>query len=144
MINELYALSESLAKAKISPKEWHREFKSLPRATVKSPCFRIFVSSRLAIGNIDELSSEEAGRLRKWEPNNGASFPAFNMPPLYRVYKDDQVKKLDEILKGKRPLDIEEIKSWCTAEANNWDGNTQRKGFPKIKYYILASEGCSV
>jgi hypothetical protein len=127
MVNELYALSDVLAKAKISPKEWHREFKSLPRASEKSPCFRIGISSNNAIAHIDEIDREKAARLRKWEPSNGMSFPAFNMPPLYRVHKEDQIKKLDEILKGKAPFDFEEIKSWCTAEANNWDKKTAYK-----------------
>jgi hypothetical protein len=127
MINELYALSDVLTKAHICPKEWHREFKPLPKASVKSPCFRIFISSKKSIANIDEIAPEKAAKLRKWEPSNGVSFPAFNMPALYRIHNENQVKKLDEILKGKTAFNFEEIKSWCTAGTNNWDKNTVYK-----------------
>ncbi|MFP3041154.1 hypothetical protein LQZ19_04965 [Treponema primitia] len=127
MVNELYALSEAMDKAEISPKEWHREFKPLPKATAKAPCFRIRISPDLSICEVDTISAELAVILRKWEPNNGSSFPALNIPPLYRIDKQEKIKKLDGMLKGKTPFDFKEIKSWCVPDADNWDENTSNK-----------------
>jgi hypothetical protein len=127
MVNELYALSNALDEAKISPKDWHREFKLLPKATDKAPCFRIRIAPDLSVCEIDTISADQAAMLRKWEPSNGFSFPAFNVPALYRIHEQDKVQLLTNILRGKAPFDFKEIKSWCTDEANNWDTRTINK-----------------
>lgn len=121
MLNELCQLADALENAGISPKEWHPQLKPLPNASNKKPCYRISIADDNSVVNIDELNIELAVTLRKWEPNNGSSFPGFNIQPLYRMTGDDQKKKLKEWREGKDRVDIILLKSWCTESNNNWD-----------------------
>ncbi|ULQ60110.1 hypothetical protein K7I13_01930 [Brucepastera parasyntrophica] len=128
MINELYAVSEALTKSKINPKKWQREFKPLPRVSIKSPCLRICIGSDLRITEITIITDEDHSFfLRKWETSNGMSFPAFNCPPLYRADSDEQKGKLDSWLRGKEAVDVSLVRQWCTAETDNWTGTVLKK-----------------
>jgi hypothetical protein len=122
MLNELCQLADALERAEISPKDWHPQFKLLPKVSEKKPCYRISITVDRTISSIDELSVELAPVLRKWEPSNGSSFPGFNIQPLYRITDEEAKKKIKSMKEGKEPISLEILKSWCTEENNNWDG----------------------
>ena len=117
MLNELYTLSNTLTSKGISSKEWHREYKPIPKVTVKSPCIRIWISNDISICDVESISTELAQSLRKYGNNQG-TFPAFNIAPLYRITDSTQICSLEDIEKRNMIPDINTIKSWCIN--NNW------------------------
>lgn len=117
MINELYGLAKTLDSKGISSNEWHREYKTLPKVTEKSPCIRIWLDHDGSICGLEELNAEHASVLRKYG-NNQNSFPAFNISALYRLTDLETIDELERIEKGQVEPDIEKIKSWCIE--SNW------------------------
>lgn len=127
MLNELCDLSAALEQAGIIMKEWHPQLKPLPNATPKKPCYHIWINPDNSFYSIDVIDILHVSYLRKWEPNNGNSFPGFNIYPLYRI-TDEQIKaKITELKKGKAIISIDELRSWCSEQTNNWDDNTWKK-----------------
>lgn len=124
MLNELYSLSSVLESKNISTKEWHREYKLLPKVTPKAPCFRIWLSKDGSICDIESISAELAIFLRKFGSNQ-RSFPAFNIAPLYRITDEKQISDLEQIEKGTLVVDPSVIRSWCTND--NWDEDLVKK-----------------
>lgn len=128
MLNELYQLSIALQAAAITPCDWHKDFKSLPKANEKKPCYKITLGSNSKIADIVPLGNDFSGLLRKWEPSNGNSFPAFNIPPLYRVVAQDRKKMIEQWRKGKSVVNGKQLRCWCEeSHAQNWDKNTASK-----------------
>ena len=117
MINELYALSQTLSNIGIKSETWHREYKELPNASTRAPCLRIWVSEKGVIGGLDELKVETVQKLRKFG-NNQASFPAFNIKPLYRIFDEQQKKMLEEMTKDPSLLRVEIVKGLLIND--NW------------------------
>ena len=117
MINELHDLAKALDSKGISSYEWHREYKTLPKVTEKSPCIRIWLDYAGSICGLEELTAEHASVLRKYG-NNQNSFPAFNISALYRLTDLETIDELERIEKGQVEPDIEKIKSWC--KESNW------------------------
>ena len=117
MINELHNLAKVLESKGISSNEWHREYKTLPKVTAKSPCIRIWLDSDGSISGLEELTPEHASVLRKYG-NNQNSFPAFNISPLYRLTDLECIDELERIKRGQVEPNIETIKSWC--KEDNW------------------------
>ncbi|MDA8226793.1 MAG: hypothetical protein M0T74_03660 [Desulfitobacterium hafniense] len=122
MLNELYSLSTALKSKGISTKEWHREYKPLPKVTAKAPCIRIWLAKDSSIRGIENISAEFAQSLRKYGNNQG-TFPAFNIVPLYRITDKEQLSELEQIEKGTIPFD--KIKSWCVND--NWKESIVKK-----------------
>ncbi len=117
MLNELHTLSNILNSKGISSKEWHREYKSIPKVTAKAPCIRIWMSDDGSICDVESISTELAQSLRKYGNNQG-TFPAFNIAPLYRITDSAQISALEDIEKENTKLDVTKIQSWCLN--NNW------------------------
>jgi len=117
MINELHPLSGVLSDMDIQTRVWHREYKQLPNATTKSPCYRIWVTEAGTIDSISELDPDTVRKLRKYG-NNQASFPAFNIRPLYRIIDEDQKKTLEKIEKNPSVFQLSAVKSWLIND--NW------------------------
>jgi hypothetical protein len=124
MLNELYSLSTALKSKGISTKEWHREYKLLPKVTAKAPCIRIWLAKDGSIRGLESISAEFAQLLRKYGNNQG-TFPAFNIAPLYRITDKEQLSKLEQIEKGTIPPDFDKIKSWCVND--NWKESIVKK-----------------
>lgn len=124
MLNELYRLSGTLSGMKISTKEWCREYKPLPKASKKAPCFRIWLSDKKTICDIEELNAELVQTLRKFGNNQG-TIPAFNIAPLYRIVEEKRVNDIKRMINDHSLLDIEEIKQLCVN--NNWNNNLMKK-----------------
>ncbi|WP_418791806.1 hypothetical protein [Phosphitispora sp. TUW77] len=124
MLNELYSLSTVLKSKGISSKEWHREYKPLPKVTAKAPCIRIWLAKDGTVCEIESISAELAQLLRKYGNNQG-TFPAFNIVPLYRITDEEQLSELEQIEKDAITLDLDKIKSWCVND--NWQERIVRK-----------------
>ncbi len=124
MLNELYSLSATLESKGISTKEWHREFKLLPKVTAKAPCIRIWLAKDGSICGIESISAKLAQSLRKFGNNQG-TFPAFNIVPLYRITDVEQLSELDRVVKDNSTLDLDRIKSWCVND--NWKDSIVKK-----------------
>jgi len=122
MLNELYHLSEVLGGEGISLPVWHKDFKPLPNASGKKPCYRIMIGANGSISDIVPMQGDLVSCLRKWEPSNGHSFPGFNIQPLYRIADVDRKKALKKWRKDNKSVDREVVKEWCAdVEAMNWD-----------------------
>ncbi len=124
MLNELYSLSTALKNKGISTKEWHREYKPLPKVTAKAPCIRMWLAKDGSICGIESISAELTQLLRKYGNNQG-TFPAFNIVPLYRITDKEKLFELEQIEKGTIPPDFDKIKSWCVND--NWKESIVKK-----------------
>lgn len=122
MLNELFALSNTISEFEVETKEWHREYQTLPKA----PCFRIWISTEGHICGIDELDNELIPLLRKYGKKSGTAktFPAFNIVSLYRVIDEGQKRYLDNVEKGAIPFDFDKIKEYC--QEDNWVKSSQK------------------
>ena len=128
MLNELYHLSEVLGGEGISLPVWHKDFKPLPNASAKKPCYRIMIGANGSITEIAPMQGDLVACLRKWEQSNGHSFPGFNIQPLYRIADEDRKKALKTWRKDKKSIDRTILKEWCAdAEAINWDEKFNKK-----------------
>ena len=124
MLNELYSLSGTLKSKGISTKEWHREYKLIPKVTTKAPCIRIWLAKDGSICELESISAELAQSLRKFGNNQG-TFPAFNIVPLYRITDEKQISELEHIEKGHAAFDLGKIRSWCVID--NWKESVVNK-----------------
>jgi hypothetical protein len=124
MLNELYSLSTVLESKGIATKEWHREYKPLPKVTAKAPCIRIWLAKDGSICGIESISAALALSLRKYGNNQG-TFPAFNIVPLYRITDKEQLSELEQVEKGTITPDLDKIKSWCVND--NWKESIVKK-----------------
>lgn len=125
MINESYALAKSIADSGIITQEWHTAYKLLPKATVKAPCLRLWVSDNGEITGIEEMNPDAVSLLRKYGNNQG-TFPAFNIKPLFRITDSNQKMEIAELIAD--PSQIKLPIPQCWLENSNW----QHKGMKKI------------
>jgi len=117
MLNELCHLSIAIERAGITPRDWHKELKHLPNATLRKPCYKVLVGSDGSISRIEPMKNELVSSLRKWQlGSNGYSFPGFNVPPLYCVAGEGEKKLLEKWNKGKVQPDKGQLQQWCTKE----------------------------
>jgi len=94
MLDELFKTAAAIKHAGILTKDWHPKLKPLPKATAKAPCIRVWLDSEGHIVDLEPLSAEHAAKLRKFEPDNGKSFPGFNVRPLFiRTMPEADAKK---------------------------------------------------
>lgn len=128
MLNELYHAGMVLKNDGIETYEWQKDLKPLPNASDKKPCYRICIDSDSSVTAIEPMNRDTVTSLRKWERNNGDSFPGFNIPPLYRITGEGGKKLLKKWREGKESVDVNMLEEWCSvAEAKNWDDRTDKK-----------------
>jgi len=99
MIDELVKVADAIKSAGISTYDWHPALKTLPKATDKKPCFRIWLLDDGSVVDIEPLSCKLAQELRKYEPDLGSSLPGFNLYPLL-VTTTDKTEALNKVLAG--------------------------------------------
>ncbi|HOO44773.1 MAG TPA: hypothetical protein PLM29_00985 [Deltaproteobacteria bacterium] len=129
MLNELHHFSKVLDTIKgIKTYDWHKDFKPLPKASLKKPCYKILFGPEGSISEIEPMQIERVASLRKWEQSNGHSFPGFNIQPLYRVTDEDKKALLKKWREGKAAIDLVLIKEWIANEPQkNWDAKFTKK-----------------
>jgi len=127
MLNELYQLADVLKTINIERRDWHKDLKTLPKATIKKPCYKILIDKDISIKLIEPIIEDKIKFLRKWEKSNGNSFPGFNIQPLYRITDDGIKKKIKKWREGKEIIDTGALEAWCNADNANWDKKFEKK-----------------
>jgi len=97
MLNELYSLSATLENKGITVEEWHDDYQEIPNVSDKSPCIRLWIADDGTLCDIETLTAELAGKIRKYGGKQG-TFPVFNVFPLYRLINDEQIKNLEAVI----------------------------------------------
>lgn len=131
MLNELYDLSLSLARAGITPADWHPDLKELPKVSKAKPCFKIYLDSNGSVISIEAIEDDaKLEGLRKWQSGgNGYSFPCFNVRPLFKACKEypaneAERKHFDEWLKGVKKAPTLSADSESALKGFTESGNT--------------------
>lgn len=122
MLNELKDLSRNLISSGIELTDWHPNFDKCPKAGIT--CF-IYIADK---GNIDTISfpdpSFDVRTIRKWERANGCSFPAFNVPPLFRSTDDELIKEINDlkkVLQKDKSIETAKVNEFISSCSINWD-----------------------
>ncbi|NGZ07785.1 MAG: hypothetical protein CV088_00125 [Nitrospira sp. LK70] len=103
MLNELYEVSTALTSAGVKTASWHRHFKPNPKPGRQSPAYIVQIDSDGKIADVQTVfDRDRVGSIRKWEVENGVSFPSFNVVPLYKVA--GRKEEREEILKFRKEL----------------------------------------
>ncbi|MBI4651802.1 hypothetical protein HY745_11075 [Candidatus Desantisbacteria bacterium] len=132
MLNELRELSQSLINAGIQLTDWHPNFEKCPNATT---CF-IYLDKTDGINDIALPEPDfDVRSIRKWEKSNGCSFPAFNVPPLFKMQDDEgnksikekndilikEINQIKKYLKKGNPVESAKINELINNFVINWD-----------------------
>jgi len=122
MLNELRELARSLLTSGIEFTDWHQNFKKCPKSGMT--CF-VYLNEG---GDIEDITFPEPDfditTIRKWEKANGCSFPAFNVPSLYKTQNnetDNEVNQLRKDLRKEKPLASENLNKVMKKCVSNWD-----------------------
>ena len=122
MLNELRDLSRSLLTSGVEFTDWHPNFKKCPKSGMT--CF-IYLNEQ---GDIEDISFSEPDFditiVRKWEKANGCSFPAFNVPSLYKTQNDETASEVNQFkrdLKRGNPIASEVLNKVMENCVSNWD-----------------------
>lgn len=124
MINELFLLTSALERSGIQSRDWNGKYLLLPKVKKDAPCFRLWLEDIGGVIAIDNLTSELVDNLRK-VGNNQASFPGFNIAPLYRISDKAKIERLDQLLEDHSLINDDEIDNFC--QENNWRPSLVRK-----------------
>lgn len=123
MLNELRDLARSLLTSGVEVTDWHPNFKKCPKSGMT--CF-IYLNEH---GDIEDISFPEPDfditTVRKWEKANGCSFPAFNVPSLYKTQNDETASKVNQFkrdLKKGNPIASDVLNKVMENCVSNWDG----------------------
>lgn len=122
MLNELRDLTRSLSISGVEFTDWHPNFKKCPKRGMI--CF-ISLNDK---GDIEDIRFPEPDfditTVRKWEKANGCSFPAFNVPSLYKTQNDETANEINQLRKDLRkgkPLASENLYKVMENCVSNWD-----------------------
>ena len=122
MLNELRDLARSLLTSGVEFTDWHPNFKKCPKSGMT--CF-IYLNEQ---GDIEDISFPEPDFditiVRKWEKANGCSFPAFNVPSLYKTQNDETASEVNQFkrdLKRGNPIASEVLNKVMENCVSNWD-----------------------
>jgi hypothetical protein len=135
MLNEIYDAASRLVDCDISPKDWHKEYRS-----VRKPkrVFFVFLDQLGGIANIERVNDPaEVTGLYTWESKGDLrqSFPYFNIPPLLRIHfdpkTDEDDKSIEKALKANE-LTGEQIRNFLARVENaestkKWDTRAYNK-----------------
>jgi hypothetical protein len=131
MLNELFELAASQQNTGITNRDsWHGSYKPCPKGATT---VRLLLNRDGGVSNFElirDIAHIEA--IRKYEPANGQSFPAFNIKPLYWADSDDvrlKIKAVKKQIETGQSVDpsIAEILGACSVL---W-GNTDKKNLGK-------------
>ncbi|OGW22587.1 MAG: hypothetical protein A2Z82_08785 [Nitrospirae bacterium GWA2_46_11] len=122
MLNELRDLARSLLTSGVEFTDWHPNFNECPKSGMT--CF-IYLNEH---GDIEDISFPEPDfdvtTVRKWGKANGCSFPAFNVPSLFKAQNDETVSEVNQFkkdLKKGNPIATEALNKVMENCASNWD-----------------------
>ncbi len=122
MINELANVADAMRNTGVVSVNWHPKLKIMPKVSKNAPCIRAWLTNDGHIKNLELLSKEHVGKLRKYEPDLGRALPGFNVRPLYRIVKTDE-----EIKAARRGQAGENLKRKWIKEFLSCDPTEQEK-----------------
>lgn len=131
MLNELRELAVCLEKAGIVVEDLHPNFKACPNYLT----YWVYLDDQGNITGTMAVSGEQVRKIRKWEKANGVSFPAFNMPPIFKAVSTTTQEKIKDIKKRiEKGLEtnVDEVKGVANSCEILWDEvTTKKKGISK-------------
>lgn len=131
MLNELRELAVCLEKAGIVVEDLHPNFKACPNYLT----YFTYLDEHGNITGIAPVSVEQVQKVRKWEKANGVSFPAFNMPPLFKATStgtQEQIKDIKKRIDKGLKVTVEEVQVAIDSSEMLWDEvTTNKKGISK-------------
>ncbi len=131
MLNELRELALCLEKTGIDIEDLHPNFRSCRKYLT----YWVYLDEQGDVAGVKPVPSEQAQKYRKWEKANGVSFPAFNMPPIFKaasIEAQEQIKGLKKCIDKGVAVSAEEIKSIVNACEALWEEEvTNKKGINK-------------
>lgn len=130
MINELFSLSKTLHKEGITVVNWHKDYQSLRKVSLKYPCIRVWLDDDGSVCGLESISQELALQVRSFGNNQG-KFPAFNINALYRLTDDAERKMLTAYKKGNAQPDAALIQKWFRQD--NWIKDMPRKALRSMQ-----------
>jgi hypothetical protein len=97
MLNELFELARSQRQAGITNRDsWYGKYKPCPKGTT----VRVLLDENGDVADFEVISDiSQVEAIRKYEPANGQSFPAFNIKPLFWAGNKELREKLKNIKK---------------------------------------------
>ena len=126
MLNELRELTLCLEKSGIDVEDLHPNFKSCPKYLT----YWIYLNEQGDVTGVSQVPSKQVQKYRKWEKANGISFPAFNMPPIFKAASEEsqeQIKNLKKRVEKGVFVSTEEIKAIVDACEILWDEEAVNK-----------------
>lgn len=131
MLNELRELAVCLEKAGIAVEDLHPNFKACPNYLT----YWVYLDEQGNITGIAPVPVAQVQKVRKWEKANGVSFPAFNMPPIFKAAStgaQEQIKDIKKRIEKGFEVTVEEFKVATDSCAILWDEvTTNKKGISK-------------
>jgi hypothetical protein len=121
MLNELRDLSQSLIASGAELTDWHSNFVKCPKSGIT--CF-IYITNEMDISISFSEPNFDVRTIRKWEKANGCSFPAFNVPPLFRSTDDELIKEINDlkkILQKGKLIEFAKVNKFVSSCIINWD-----------------------
>ena len=126
MLNELRELALCLEKTGIAVEDLHPNFKSCPKYLT----YWVYLNEQGSVAGISPVPSEQVQVYRKWEKANGVSFPAFNMPPIFKAESaetQEQIKGFKRCIEKGVAVSAGEFKSAVDACQVLWDEEVVNK-----------------
>ncbi|MDD2364699.1 MAG: hypothetical protein PHN84_00900 [Desulfuromonadaceae bacterium] len=126
MLNELRELAISLEKAGIAVDNLHPNFKACPNYLT----FWVYLDEQGNVAGIEQVPVSQVQKVRKWEKANGVSFPALNMPPLFKAavtVTQEQIKDIKKRIDKGSEITAEEVNAITGACEILWDEVTTNK-----------------
>lgn len=138
MLNELFELARSQQQAGITNRDsWYGKFKPCPKGTT----VRVLLDENGHVTDFEVISDvSQVEAIRKYEPANGQSFPAFNIKPLFWAGSKELREKLKDIKKkireGKAVAgDVTEVMDACNSLWSDSERKTLGRCFELAKQF---------
>jgi hypothetical protein len=138
MLNELRELAVCLEKSGIVVEDLHPNFKACPNYLT----YWVYIDEQGNITGTMAVSADQVKRIRKWEKANGISFPAFNMPPLFKAAlttTQEKIKDIKKRIEKGLETNVDEVKSIANSCEILWDevatnkrGNSKQPTIEKL------------
>lgn len=126
MLNELRELAVCLEKSGIVVEDLHPNFKACPNYLT----YWAYLDPQGNITGVAPVLATQVQKVRKWEKANGVSFPAFNMPPLFKATSEelqDRIKMLKKNIEKGIAVTSDDLLSVIDSCESFWSEGTIKK-----------------
>lgn len=141
MLNELRELAISLERAGIEAEDLHPNFKSCPKYLT----YWVYLDESGDVAGTAPVHATQVQGVRKWEKANGVSYPAFNVPPLFKAASQEaqeQIKGIKKSLEKGVAVTSEELLAATGSCEVLWDRGIIKKLTDCLTSPIADISGC--